>query len=120
MLSSGRFQHKEAILGVNRDEGTFWILFALPGFSKDTASHQNRTMYLDGVDQIAWDLNLEQVVSFVYLPHWQPEIAVLDFNAYHLPTACKFVFTSLNVSGRTYMNIADRNLVAICRFLDIK
>lgn len=60
MLRTGQFQHKDALLGVNRDEGTFWILFALPGFSKDGPSYQNRSMYMDGVDIIAWDLNNEQ------------------------------------------------------------
>jgi len=56
MLKSGRFQRKDSLLGVNRDEGTFWILYSLPGFSKDSASLHNYTMFLNGVDQIAWDL----------------------------------------------------------------
>lgn len=60
MLKSGRFQKKEALLGVNRDEGTYWIVYALPGFHKDHASLQNRSMYQDGVDQIAWDVSEER------------------------------------------------------------
>jgi len=63
MLKTGRFQKKDALLGVNRDEGTFWILFALPGFSKDGQSPQNRSMFNEGVNTIAWDLNADQVRS---------------------------------------------------------
>lgn len=59
MLKNGSFQKKEALLGVNRDEGTYWIVYALPGFDKDGPSLQNRSMYLNGVDQIAWDISAE-------------------------------------------------------------
>jgi len=65
MLKAGRFQKKDALLGVNRDEGTFWILFVLPGFSKDGPSPQNLSMFNSGVDVIAWDLNANQV-RFTY------------------------------------------------------
>jgi len=61
MLKTGRFQKKDALLGVNRDEGTFWILFALPGFSKDGPSPQTLSMFNSGVDIIAWDLTANQV-----------------------------------------------------------
>jgi len=61
MLKAGRFQKKDALLGVNRDEGTFWILFALPGFTKDGPSPQNLSMFNSGVDIIAWDLTADQV-----------------------------------------------------------
>jgi len=57
LLKNGSFQHKDAILGVNRDEGTFCILFALPGFSKDNSSLQSYEMFQTGVDIIAHDLN---------------------------------------------------------------
>jgi len=63
MLKAGRFQKKDALLGVNHDEGTFWILFAVPGFSKDGPSLQNLSMYNSGVDIIAWDLTANQVRS---------------------------------------------------------
>ena len=63
MLKAGRFQKKEALLGVNRDEGTFWILFGLPNFNPHGPSSQNLSMYNKGVDIIAWDLNDDQVRS---------------------------------------------------------
>lgn len=58
MLTQGKFaKDKEVLLGVNRDEGTFWILYVLPGLSKDGPSYQNYTMFKNGVNVIAWDLS---------------------------------------------------------------
>ena len=63
MLKAGRFQKKDALLGVNRDEGTFWILFGLPNFNPHGPSPQNLTMFNKGVEIIAWDLTADQVRS---------------------------------------------------------
>ena len=68
LISQGRFQHKDALLGSNADEGTFWILFALPGFSKDGPSLQNLTMFRNGVDIICWDLSQQQVLTIIIIP----------------------------------------------------
>ena len=56
LLQQQKFQKKDVLLGVNKDEGTFWILFTLPGFSKDTESLQNRTSFNEAIDILAWDL----------------------------------------------------------------
>ena len=62
MLKAGRFQKKDALLGVNRDEGTFWILFGLPNnFNPHGPSPQNLSMFNQGMDVIAWDLTADQV-----------------------------------------------------------
>jgi len=67
LVRQGRFQRKDSLIGVNADEGTFWLLFALPGFSKDGPSLQNLTMFRHGVDTICWDLNDQQVPAlFLY------------------------------------------------------
>jgi len=66
MLKAGRFQQKDALLGVNRDEGTYWILYALPGFSAHGPSPQNLSMFNSGMDIIAWDLTANQVISVSY------------------------------------------------------
>lgn len=58
LLKQGKFQHKDSLLGVNKDEGTFWILFTLPGFSKDHESLQNRTTFNEAIDTLVWDLPL--------------------------------------------------------------
>ncbi|ELU10912.1 hypothetical protein CAPTEDRAFT_41336, partial [Capitella teleta] len=56
LLKAGKFQHKDSLLGVNKDEGTFWILFALPSLSKDHESLLNRTSFLRAIDTLLWDL----------------------------------------------------------------
>lgn len=63
LLRRGRFDggKKQALLGANADEGTFWILFALPGFSRHGPSRHTEEMYRAGVDKIVWDLDAEQV-----------------------------------------------------------
>ncbi len=55
MLRDGKFQQKDSLIGVNKDEGTFWILYSIPGLSKDHESHLSYQMYRDGVDIIDWD-----------------------------------------------------------------
>lgn len=71
MLRRGEIQKKEALLGVNRDEGSYWIVYALQHFSKDNDSLQSQQMYLDGVDKIAWDVpdKDRQVIKAKYLKH---------------------------------------------------
>ena len=59
LLKAGDFQRKESLLGVNRDEGTYWILYALAGFTKDGPSLQNQTTFRQGMDVMAWDLSQE-------------------------------------------------------------
>ena len=59
MLKAGNFQRKDSLLGVNRDEGTYWILYVLAGFTKDGPSLQNQTSFRQGIDVMAWDLSEE-------------------------------------------------------------
>ncbi len=56
LLKQGKFQRKDSLIGVNKDEGTYWILYALPGFSKDDESLQTYEMFSEGVDTIDWDV----------------------------------------------------------------
>ena len=56
LLQSRAYAAKDALLGVNKDEGTYWILYSLPGFSKDNVSTQTDAAFEQGVRQIAWDL----------------------------------------------------------------
>ena len=70
LLYEGRYAHKDAMLGSNKDEGTYWILYALPGMYRDQPSVQNYTMFQDGVDIIDWDLSMEtrDAVKAMYSP----------------------------------------------------
>lgn len=58
LLRSGRFAPKDALLGVNGNEGSYWVLYVLQGLSKDGPSLYNRSMFRDGVNVICWDANL--------------------------------------------------------------
>ena len=58
LLKAGKYQKKDALLGVNKDEGTYWLLYALPGFSKDGPSLHNHSMFLSGVDTVDFDLSV--------------------------------------------------------------
>ena len=52
-------KHKEALLGVNSDEGTYWILYALEVLSKDSTSLVSYEQFVEAIDVIDWDLNSE-------------------------------------------------------------
>ena len=62
LLKAGKYHRKDALLGANQDEGSFWVLPELPGFSRFNNSLQNLTMFRSAVDVIAWDLTTQQVL----------------------------------------------------------
>ncbi|XP_015196304.1 acetylcholinesterase [Lepisosteus oculatus] len=65
MLSSGNFKDTQILLGVNRDEGSYFLLYGAPGFSKDNESLITREDFLEGVKLSvphANDIGLEAVV----------------------------------------------------------
>ena len=59
LLKTGCVQRKESILGVNKNEGTLWLPYFLPGFSIDGPSFQNRTTFRQALDVIEWDLSVK-------------------------------------------------------------
>ncbi|XP_070786004.1 acetylcholinesterase isoform X2 [Enoplosus armatus] len=65
MLSSGNFKDTQILLGVNQDEGSYFLLYGAPGFSKDNDSLISREDFLEGVKLSvphANDIGLEAVV----------------------------------------------------------
>ncbi|XP_029943804.1 acetylcholinesterase [Salarias fasciatus] len=65
MLSSGNFKDTQVLLGVNQDEGSYFLLYGAPGFSKDNESLISREDFLEGVKMSvphANDIGLEAVV----------------------------------------------------------
>nr|XP_019955814.1 PREDICTED: acetylcholinesterase [Paralichthys olivaceus] len=65
MLSSGNFKDTQILLGVNQDEGSYFLLYGAPGFSKDNESLISREDFLEGVKLSvphANDIGLEAVV----------------------------------------------------------
>lgn len=74
MLNSGNFKNTQILLGVNQDEGTYFLLYGAPGFSKDNESLINREQFLEGVKVSvphANDIGLEAVV--VQYTDWMDE-----------------------------------------------
>ncbi|CAJ1086472.1 acetylcholinesterase-like [Xyrichtys novacula] len=49
MLNSGNFKDTQVLLGVNQDEGSYFLLYGAPGFSKDNESLISREDFLEGV-----------------------------------------------------------------------
>lgn len=65
MLNSGNFKDTQVMLGVNQDEGTYFLLYGSPGFGKDNESLISREDFLEGVKLSvphANDIGLEAVV----------------------------------------------------------
>lgn len=65
MLSSGNFKDTQILLGVNQDEGSYYLIYGAPGFSKDNDSLISREDFLQGVRMSvphANDIGLEAVV----------------------------------------------------------
>uniref|UniRef100_A0A4W5QDX7 Carboxylic ester hydrolase n=1 Tax=Hucho hucho TaxID=62062 RepID=A0A4W5QDX7_9TELE len=49
MLSSGNIKDTQILLGVNQDEGSFFLLYGAPGFSKDNESLISREDFVESV-----------------------------------------------------------------------
>ena len=56
LLSTGKYNEVDVIMGVNRDEGTFWIVYALPTYTKDNSSLQTYASYLQAIDKVDFNL----------------------------------------------------------------
>lgn len=48
MLSSGNFKDTQILLGFNQDEGSYFLVYGAPGFSKDNDSLISREDFLEG------------------------------------------------------------------------
>lgn len=53
MLNSGNFKDTQILLGVNQDEGSYFLLYGAPGFSKDNESLISREDFLEGKAQLS-------------------------------------------------------------------
>ncbi|XP_063763739.1 cholinesterase-like [Eleginops maclovinus] len=50
LLRTGKLPKKEVLFGINKDEGTYFLVFGLPGFSNTGESLLTRNEYLKGVE----------------------------------------------------------------------
>ncbi|XP_052610027.1 acetylcholinesterase isoform X2 [Peromyscus californicus insignis] len=49
LISAGDFQDLQVLVGVVKDEGSYFLVYGVPGFSKDNESLINRAQFLAGV-----------------------------------------------------------------------
>lgn len=70
LLRDAKYNDADLLFGVNKDEGTYWILYALEGFSKDNSSLQTYSQYLKAIDIIDFNLPEEtrQQIKDLYAP----------------------------------------------------
>ncbi|XP_070571596.1 acetylcholinesterase-like isoform X2 [Ptychodera flava] len=57
LISERRLNPADLLLGANKDEGTWFILYQVPGYEKDSDSTQTYDSYLNNVDLVDFDLN---------------------------------------------------------------
>uniref|UniRef100_A0A4W4FJG3 Carboxylic ester hydrolase n=1 Tax=Electrophorus electricus TaxID=8005 RepID=A0A4W4FJG3_ELEEL len=65
MLNSGNFKDTQILLGVNQNEGSYFLIYGAPGFSKDNESLITREDFLQGVKMSvphANEIGLEAVI----------------------------------------------------------
>lgn len=51
MINSGNFKDTQILLGVNQDEGSYFLLYGAPGFSKDNESLISKEDFLEGKNE---------------------------------------------------------------------
>lgn len=49
LLSTGSLPKKELVIGLNKDEGTYFLIYGVPGFNITGQSLINRNQFLHGV-----------------------------------------------------------------------
>lgn len=68
LLNTGNLPKKEVILGLNKDEGTYFLMYGAPGFNITGQSLITRKEFLSGVDLTMTDVNdvTKEAVIFQY------------------------------------------------------
>ena len=87
LLYQGKYAKKDTLLGVNKDEGTYWILYALESLKRNEPSLQNYTMFRDAIDVLDWDLpaRTRETIRTMYTP---ADVNDLEANRDNLDQVC--------------------------------
>lgn len=56
LLQTGKLPKKEVLFGLNRDEGTYFLVYGMPGFNITGQSLITRKEFLEGVDLAMGDV----------------------------------------------------------------
>lgn len=84
MLNSGNFKDTQILLGVNQDEGSYFLLYGAPGFSKDNESLISKEDFLEGketekISQKSCDLFVLSVHSVEMNQSFTPKSSDYNF-----------------------------------------
>ncbi len=63
-FQNGQYAEKDVIIGVNLDEGTFWLLYQFEELYWNRSSPLTQQQYRDAVDVVDWDLTSAQVWGY--------------------------------------------------------
>lgn len=68
LISNSSIQKKEVLLGLNHDEGTYFLVYTVPGFDITSQSLITKAQFLTGVDLIfAHAQNItKETITFQY------------------------------------------------------
>lgn len=71
LLNTGKLPKKEVLLGLNRNEGTYFLVYGAPGFSLNGESLITRKEYLQGVAlAMAEESNVTREVAMLQYTDW--------------------------------------------------
>ncbi|XP_023258749.1 acetylcholinesterase-like isoform X1 [Seriola lalandi dorsalis] len=74
LLSSGKLPKKEVLLGLNKDEGTYFLIYGVPGYSLTGQSLITREQFLKGVDLIMEEKsNITREAAIFQYTDWTDE-----------------------------------------------
>lgn len=68
LIIDSSIQKKEVLLGLNHDEGTYFLIYTVPGFDITTQSLINKSQFLTGVELIFTHEQTitKEVITFQY------------------------------------------------------
>lgn len=74
LLSNSSIEKKEVLLGLNHDEGTYFLIYTVPGFDITSQSLISRDQFLTGVDLIfAHAQNITKETITFHYTDWADE-----------------------------------------------
>ncbi|XP_023206735.1 acetylcholinesterase-like isoform X1 [Xiphophorus maculatus] len=74
LLSNSTLSKKELLIGLNKDEGTYFLFYGMPGFTRQGESFITRTDFMDGLPLVM--KNSSAIVKQTVISHytdWQDE-----------------------------------------------
>ncbi|XP_008423569.1 acetylcholinesterase isoform X1 [Poecilia reticulata] len=67
LLNSSTLPKKELLIGLNKDEGTFFLFYGMPGFTREGESFITRNNFMDGLPLV---INSSEIVKEAIISHY--------------------------------------------------